>query len=363
MTETLYNQIAASIRTEIYNGTLRPGDELPPIRDMASQWQCAPGTVQRAYHVLTEEGLLSASPGRGTVIRGETKDVESNVLRRATLINETDTFLIKMMAAGYTPAECAQAIALSLDRWKVLQQLTDERTLDQLRFVGSHDPAISRLAAYFHENFSNYHLSVQFSGSLGGLIALAEHRADIAGCHLWDVDSQTYNVPFVRRLLPGQRIAMLTLAQRRLGLLVAPGNPLSIYSLSDLARAGVRFINRQKGAGTRVWLDAKLHDEDISTDDIAGYEMNVSTHTQVAQAIAVGEADAGIGIQSAATSFGLEFVHLVDERYELVMSEAVWKTEAAQHLYSVLQSNDLHHILRTEALHSVDETGHLRWIE
>ena len=88
-----------------------------------------------------------------------------------------------------------------------------------------------------------------FPGSLGGLIALAEGKADLAGSHLWDAESDAYNAPFVRRLLPGRRVALLTLARRRLGLIVPPGNPAGLAGVADLARPGVRIVNRGRGHG------------------------------------------------------------------------------------------------------------------
>ena len=95
-------------------------------------------------------------------------------------------------------------------------------------------------------------LAAEFAGSLGGLIALSRGEADLAGVHLWDEATDRYNLPFIERILPGDRLVLLTLAHRQLGLLVAPGNPLKIRSLPDLARPDIRFVNRQAGSGTRV---------------------------------------------------------------------------------------------------------------
>ena len=120
-----------------------------------------------------------------------------------------------------------------------------------LRFVGSHDPAVAFITAHFNNVIPNYTPHLTFAGSLGGLIALTEGQADLAGAHLWDEESDTYNIPFIRRLLPGRQVAVLTLAHRNLGLIVLPPNPTGITGLADLTRPGIRFINRQAGAGTR----------------------------------------------------------------------------------------------------------------
>ena len=163
-----------------------------------------------------------------------------------------------MLSAGYTIAETENGFRAALDRWRALSSPSASTGENVLRFAGSHDPAISLVAARFGELSPGWTLSLAYAGSLGGLIALAEGKADIAGSHLWDEESDTYNAPFVRRLLPGRRVALLTLAHRRLGLITPPGNPRRLSSLADLAQAGVRFINRQRGTGTRVWLDAQL---------------------------------------------------------------------------------------------------------
>jgi putative molybdopterin biosynthesis protein len=89
---------------------------------------------------------------------------------------------------------------------------------------------------------------------MGGLIALVEGNADLAGSHLWDEISHTYNIPFIQKLFPGKRMALIHLAERQLGLILSPGNASKINGLQDLPNSGMRFINRQSGSGTRVWL-------------------------------------------------------------------------------------------------------------
>lgn len=142
------------------------------------------------------------------------------------------------------------------------------------------------IAAQYHEANPNLTLQLSFSGSLGGLIALAEKNADLAGCHLWDEATDTYNESFVRKLLPGQKVALLTLAHRRVGLIFMPGNPAGLNNLTDLAKPGIRFINRQQGSGTRVWLDAQFHRAGINPLSVAGYQDEKMTHSEVARASA-----------------------------------------------------------------------------
>ncbi len=226
---------------------------------MAERWRCTVGTVQRAYAELAREGLVATRFGQGTrVAEAAPATGQAAPLRRASLANQTERFLLDMLAAGYAAGEVEQALRLALDRWQSMADAQSPAPEQTLRFAGSHDPAVSLLAGAFDQIAPGWTLPVRFSGSLGGLMALAQGEADLAGCHLWDQASDSYNAVFVQHLLPGRPVALLTLAHRRLGLITPAGNPQAIAGLADLARAGLRFINRQRGSGTRVWLDAQL---------------------------------------------------------------------------------------------------------
>jgi molybdate-binding protein/DNA-binding transcriptional regulator YhcF (GntR family) len=360
----LFHEIAESIRQAIYYGKLKEDDELPPVRDMAEQWGCAPGTVQRAYQELAQQGLVVSRPGQGTRVAGPAPSDDSTPLRRAALVNKTERFLLEVLAAGHTSDEADQAFRLALDRWRAVAAQPSPQPAEPLRFVGSHDPAIALIATRLGELAPGYALHVSFAGSLGGLIALAEHRAEIAGSHLWDEDSGSYNRPFVRRLLPGRRVALLTLAQRRLGLIVPPGNPAAIVDLPDLTRPGVRFINRQSGAGTRVWLDTRLHRLGIAPEQVAGYgDQRAATHAEIARAVAAGEADVGLGIEAAALAFGLDFVCLTTERYDLVIPAEVWASQPVQRLAEWLASDEARAAIEAIGGYDTRSTGRVEWVD
>ncbi len=359
----LYHEIAESIRQAIYYGKLKEGDELPPVREMSDQWHCAPGTVQRAYQELAQQGLVISRPGQGTRVAASTVDEEPTPLRRAALVNKAESFLLEVLAAGYTPDDVDQAFRLALDRWRAVAAQPTALPADTLRFVGSHDPAISLIAARLGELVPGFALHVSFAGSLGGLIALAEHRAEIAGSHLWDEESNSYNRPFVQRLLPGRRVALLTLAHRRLGLIVARGNPADITDLHDLTRPELRFINRQSGAGTRVWLDARLRGLGISPEQVTGYEERATTHAEIARAVAGGQADVGLGIEAAALTYGLDFVSLTTERYDLVIPAEIWSSVAIQRLAEWLPTDAAQIAIRTIGGYDTRCTGCVEWVE
>jgi putative molybdopterin biosynthesis protein len=317
----LYQQISESIQRQIMAGELKPGDRLPSVRQMCSRWNCTPGTVQRAYNELARHGLLTSRAGRGTLVTGAVTsgDVQSRgVLRRAGLVHRCEGFLLEALTAGYDLPEIQQALELALDHWRVQDVNPEIRPRAVIRFAGSHDMAVNALVARLGEIAPGAALQVNTTGSLGGLMALAEGRADLAGCHLWDAESDRYNLPFIQRLLPGKEVLVVTLAHRRLGLIVPPGNPLNLRQVADLARPQVRFINRQSGSGTRVWLDAVLARQSIASGRIAGYGAECSTHSEVARAVAEGTADVGLGLETAAVAYGLDFVFLTRERYDLV---------------------------------------------
>ncbi len=355
----LYQQVAEAVRQEILSGHLRPGDRLPPVREMARRWRCTVGTVQRAYRELARQGLIAGRRGQGTRVAGELSAPAP--LRRAALVHQAEAFLLRAVSEGYDPAEVEQAVRLALDRWRALVREPPAPEAGVLRFAGSHDLLLARIAAQFPSIAPGHALRLTFTGSLGGLIALAEGTADLAGCHLWDAESDTYNLPFVRRLLPGRRVALLTLAHRRVGLIVAPGNPLGLRGLADLARPGLRFIGRPRGTGTRVWLDAQMRR--LGLEGPTGRVAEVATHSELAQALAEGRADAGLGIEAAARVYGLDFVPLTRERYDLVIPAEIWELPPVAALVGWLTPEAASALAADLGGYETEATGRVEWVE
>ncbi len=358
----LYQKITESIRQEILSGALKPGSRLPAIRKLTEQWQCNTGTILRAYQELARLGLVVSHVGQGTKVVDQLPEQNQTPLRRAALFNRTEAFLLEIMTAGYTPDEIEQSLRVALDRWRTFSSEPEQAQPDILRFIGSHDPAMALIAAHYHEVTEGFTLQLSFTGSLGGLIALAEKKADLAGCHLWDENTNTYNEPFVRKLLPGQKVALLTLAHRRVGLILPSGNPLGVSNLTDLAKAGIRFINRQQGSGTRVWLDAQLHRVGIDPARIIGYQDEKMTHSEVARAISKGQADAGLGVETAALSFGLDFKLLTTERYDLVIPSEKWELESVQALKGWLDTAQAKAAINNLGGYDTSQTGTVVWV-
>ncbi len=183
--------------------------------------------------------------------------------------------------------------------------------------IGSHDMTLDLLAQYLSER--GRRLVSANVGSQGGLVALRRGEAHLAGTHLLDPQTGEYNLSYINQYLPGIPVRLVAWVEREQGLLVSKGNPLLIHSLRDLARPELRFINRQRGAGTRVLLDYHLQQSGIKPEQIRGYDQEEYTHLAVAAAVASGRADCGLGIAAAAVALDLDFIPLYHERYDLAI--------------------------------------------
>jgi len=192
--------------------------------------------------------------------------------------------------------------------------LPPNRGRPMLVFSGSHDLAFELLTNLVSDYLEILTLTV---GSLDGLLVLRQNLCNLAGTHLLD-PSGDYNLPFIRHFFPDRAMQIVTLAHREQGLMIAPGNPEGIHSLADLTKENVTFINRNPGSGTRLWLDNHLIDAGISSDSIQGYENTVCTHTASASLVQSKQADVALGLKAAAHKFGLDFIPLFLERYDLV---------------------------------------------
>lgn len=206
-----------------------------------------------------------------------------------------------------------------------------ERTIVVL---GSHDLTIDLLAQFLAARGGR--LTSANLGSLGGLIALQRGEAHLAGCHLLDPESGEYNLAYVRKYLPDTPVVLMGLVNREQGLITAPGNPLRITSLQDLADEETTFINRQRGSGTRFLLDYHLEQLGLNSDRVRGYEHEEYSHLMVAAAVASGRAACGLGIRAAAEALGLDFTPLFHERYDLVIPEPHYSSNKLAPLLALL---------------------------
>ena len=194
------------------------------------------------------------------------------------------------------------------------------------------------------------------------MIALAEGKADLAGSHLWDEETDSYNIPYVRRLLPGQRVALLTLAQRRLGLITPAGNPGGVRELADLQRPGLVFVNRQPGSGRASGWTRLCAEPGITTSKISGYDDERAHPLRGSPGSRRGQSDAGFGLQTAAVAFGLDFIPLVSERYDLIIPEATYNHPAMQQLAGWLAKQPARQAIAELGGYETDGTGKVEWV-
>ncbi|HNB51262.1 MAG TPA: molybdopterin biosynthesis protein [Anaerolineales bacterium] len=202
--------------------------------------------------------------------------------------------------------------------------------------IGSHDMTLDLLAQFLAGR--GRRLASANVGSQGGLVALKRGEAHLAGSHLLDPETGEYNLSYIRRYLPGIPVVVVTLVGRAQGLMVLRGNPLGVRSLSDVATKGVRFVNRQRGAGTRVLLDYQLTQLGIEPEQVEGYDQEEYTHLAVAAAVTSGRADCGLGIAAAAQALGLDFLPLFQERYDLILPEAHYNSPLLAPLLEMLET-------------------------
>ena len=190
--------------------------------------------------------------------------------------------------------------------------------VDQTIFcIGSHDLTLDLISQFLAAQ--DRRLASANVGSQGGLIALRRGEAHLAGSHLLNPETGEYNISYIRQYMPGMPVKVIALVGRDQGLMVKRGNPKGIIELQDLTKPQVQFVNRQRGAGTRVLLDYHLKRIAVTPEQIVGYSQEEYTHLGVAAAIASGRADCGLGIAAAAQALDLEFIPLFQERYDLVI--------------------------------------------
>ncbi len=235
-------------------------------------------------------------------------------LQQAGLVELVST----KVTGGYTEKFYQASAKAYLVRLPILPHATQK---GQVLAPGSNDMALELLADALRERQNAPDIYPVPVGSLDGLIALRQGFGQMAGCHLIDPASGEYNLAAVHTLFPGEKVYLVTLAHRQQGLIVAAGNPKDIYSLHDLTRPDIHFINRASGSGTRVWLDEQLRQQAISPEQIKGYTQVAHTHLQVAHAIQHGQADAGVGLLAAAHRSGLDFIPLFAERFDLAIPD------------------------------------------
>jgi molybdate-binding protein/DNA-binding transcriptional regulator YhcF (GntR family) len=368
--EPVYSQITDYIRTQVALGKFKPDERLPAIRVFADKLGIDPGTVARAYRELEQEGTIISRRGSGSFIsaRGSEKHLTEQRRQRLSLVIEKS--ILESLGLGFSPEDIETAFTLSLAAWQARRKpsaktkpATSQKRIKTIRFQGSHDLSVELLAHHFDMLYPNLHFNTTFVGSMEGLIALERGEADIAGAHLLDEETGEFNIPIIQRLMPNETVVLMNLVQRIQGLMVAPGNPKRILGIKDITRKELTFMNRQKGSGTRILLDTQLRSLKIKSSKIKGYEHEETTHMAVAAIIARGEADVGLGVQSAASVAGLDFIPLFKERYDLVALKETFDSSPLSHVLEIVESENFRAMLNSITGCDTGETGKIKIVK
>lgn len=248
--------------------------------------------------------------------------------------------------------ENGQTVTVQLLRPKAELQKT-------LVVIGSHDPLMDELADLFRLD-GQFYLSSSHVGSMGGIMAIRRGEAHMGGVHLLDEKDGSYNTAFIRKYFPNGGVRLVECVGRTQGLMLAAGNPKGIEKFADLAQEGISYVNRQKGSGTRILFDYLCKQEHVDGKAIYGYDREEFTHTAVAAQIANGSGDAGMGIWSAAQLYGLEFLPICTEQYDLLIPDSAWDTPMVQKLLEVLRSDTFRARLEALGGYTVNNPGTVR---
>ena len=247
---------------------------------------------------------------------------------------------------------------LNLNEPVSAELLRDEQVISQtVVIVGSHDNTLDLLGNFLTRRFPRFRLTSSNVGSTGGLMALKRGIAHLAGSHLLDPETGTYNTSYIGKLIPELPVKGLNLVFREQGLILPKGNPKGIKGLEDLTRKDLTLINRQAGSGTRILLDFRLKELGIDPAGIRGYEDEEFTHMAVAVNVLSGRADVGMGIYAAARALDLDFIPVVQERYDLIIPEKYWEEEKIQALLTVIRSDEYQDAVRAMGGYELSRTG------
>lgn len=220
---------------------------------------------------------------------------------------------------------------------KLIKNLGDIK--NSLVITGSHDPLIDEVADLLRINNTHINIASSHVGSMGAISAIKAGAAHLGGIHLMDTETGEYNKSYIEKHFPNGGVKIIKGVGRVQGLMVKKGNPLNILEFADIKN--YRYVNRQRGAGTRILCDYLLKKNNISPNEIEGYKNEEFTHTAVAALIASGNGDCGLGIYSAAKTYDLDFIPICNEEYDFLVSDAAWEMPMVQEFFKILFSEEM----------------------
>lgn len=234
-----------------------------------------------------------------------------------------------------------------------------ENIKNNLSLIGSHDLSLDLIQDEIQRNSKDFYLNIQSVGSMAGLMALKRGECQLAGAHLLDPETGNYNLTHIKKIFKDKNIALITLVERQQGFYVKKGNPKNIKNIDDLKSNKISFVNRQRGAGTRVLFDYLLHKKDIKPAEISGYDQEEFTHIAAAIAVGRGSADAALGIEAAAKATEVDFIPVTEERYDLILFEKDLQDPRIEYLISLLRNNAIQKKIKKLGGYTTEKTGEI----
>lgn len=220
------------------------------------------------------------------------------------------------------------------------------------------DPILDILSRHLENHPYGLRTLRSYVGSYNGLYALYQGNVHAATAHLWDADSGEYNIPYVKRMLPGIPFVIINLVHRIQGFYVKKGNPKGIKDWKDLTRKEITIVNREKGSGTRVLLDEKLRLLGVYGSTVNGYNNECTSHLAVASTVSRGEADLGLGNEISSLSVkGIDFIPMQDERYDMIIKKEDFEKKPFQTIVEIIKSNEFKSELLGIGRYNLDDIG------
>ncbi len=234
---------------------------------------------------------------------------------------------------------------------------------NNLMLIGSHDLAIDKLIDQIRKNEEKFELNIQAVGSMSGLVSLKRGECQLAGAHLLEPKTGSYNISYINDLFRNEKMAVINLVLREQGLMVKNNNPKNLTGIEDLSKENVKFINRQRGSGTRVLLDYLLKDKNMDKDNIRGYEREELTHMGAAVQVEEGTADAALGIRAAASAVDIDFIPIKKEKYDIILKKKTLEDPRIKRLIEIIKSQPFKNAVKELKGYDLKNSGEINIIE
>lgn len=249
------------------------------------------------------------------------------------------------------------------DQAPVILLNSENKIKNNLLLIGSHDLSLDLIRNQIKKRAFNFDLNLQTVGSMAGLTSLRRGESHLAGAHLLNPESGEYNISYLKRFFKGQKLALINLVYREQGFYLKKGNPKNIKEISDLLNNDLNYINRQRGAGTRVLFDYLLKENSINPAEIAGYDKEEYTHIAAAAAVGRGSADAALGIRAAAEIMDVDFLPLAEEKYDLILKAEYLEDQRIKQLIELISSEEIKNEIEKLGGYQTKDTGKVKILD